>query len=80
MSVLIIDADGELWYKRQQELNVDYIKMPFSYGGEEYYYDLGLNTDFRKFYDAVRGGEIPKGRGRTLRQFFSRHERNFRSS
>ena len=60
MSVLIIDADGELWYKRQQELNVDYIKMPFSYGGEEYYYDLGLNTDFRKFYDAVRGGEIPK--------------------
>jgi len=60
MSVLIIDADGELWYKRQQELNVDYIKMHFSYGGEEYYYDLGLNTDFRKFYDAVRGGEIPK--------------------
>lgn len=60
MSVLIIDADGELWYKRQQELNVDYIKMPFFYGGEEYYYDLGLNTDFRKFYDAVRGGEIPK--------------------
>ncbi len=60
MSVLIIDADGELWYTRQEELNVDYIKMPFSYGGEEYYYDLGKNTDFKKFYSAVRSGEIPK--------------------
>lgn len=60
MSVLIIDADGELWYTRQEELNVDYIKMPFSYGGKEYDYDLGKETDFRAFYDAVRGGEVPK--------------------
>lgn len=60
MSVLIIDADGELWYTRQEELNVDYIKMPFSYCGKEYDYDLGKETDFRAFYDAVRGGEIPK--------------------
>lgn len=60
MSVLIIDADGELWYTRQEELGVDYIKMPFSYGGNEYEYDLGKETDFRAFYDAVRGGEIPK--------------------
>ena len=60
MSVLICDADGELWYTRQEELGVDYIKMPYSYNGEEYYYDLGKNTDFRKFYDAVRSGVIPK--------------------
>lgn len=60
MSVLIIDADGELWYNRQEELGVDYIQMPFSYGGKEYNYDLGKETDFRAFYDAVRGGEIPK--------------------
>ena len=60
MSVLICDADGELWYTRQEELGVDYIKMPYSYNGEEYYYDLGKNTDFRKFYDAVRSGIIPK--------------------
>ena len=59
MSVLICDADGELWYTRQEELGVDYIKMPYSYNGEEYYYDLGKNTDFRKFYDAVRSGVIP---------------------
>jgi len=60
MSVLIIDADGELWYTRQEELGVDYIQMPFSYAGKEYNYDLGKATDFRAFYDAVRGGEIPK--------------------
>lgn len=60
MSVLLIDADGELWYTRQEELKVDYIKMPFSYGGKEYDYDLGKETDFRAFYDAVRGGDIPK--------------------
>lgn len=60
MSVLIIDADGELWYTRQEELKVDYIKMPFSYGGKEYDYDLGKETDFRAFYDAVRGGDVPK--------------------
>lgn len=59
MSVLICDADGELWYTRQEELGVDYIKMPYSYNGEAYYYDLGKNTDFRKFYDAVRSGVVP---------------------
>ena len=60
MSVLICDADGELWYTRQEELNLDYISMPYSYSGEEYYYDLGKNTDFKKFYATVRAGEVPK--------------------
>ena len=59
MSVLVIDADGDLWYTRQEELGVDCISMPYSYGGEVYYYDLGKNTDFNKFYQAVRAGEIP---------------------
>lgn len=60
MSVLLIDADGELWYTRQEALGVQYIAMPYSYGGNEYYYDLGKNTDFAEFYKAVRGGEVPK--------------------
>lgn len=59
MSVLLIDADGELWYTRQEELKTYCISMPYSYNGEEFYYDLGKNTDFRKFYDAVRSGIIP---------------------
>lgn len=60
MSVLLIDADGELWYTEQEELGVRYIQMPYSYGGKEFYYDLGKNTDFDAFYQAVRGGEVPK--------------------
>lgn len=60
MSVLLIDADGELWYTRQEELGVRCIQMPYSYCGKEYYYDLGQNTDFDAFYKAVRGGEVPK--------------------
>ena len=27
-SVLLIDADGELWYTRQEELGVECISMP----------------------------------------------------
>ncbi len=59
MSVLICDADGDLWYTRAEELGLYSIAMPYSYKGNVYYYDLGKNTDFRDFYDAVRAGEIP---------------------
>lgn len=34
--------------------------MPYLYGGEEYCYDLGEKTDFKKFYKAVREGAVPK--------------------
>ncbi len=60
MSVLICDADGELWYTRAEQLGLYSIAMPYSYGGEVYYYDLGKNTDFDKFFRAVRSGEVPK--------------------
>ena len=60
MSVLICDSNGELWYTRAAELKLDYISMPYYIKGEEYFYDLGEKTDFKKFYQTVRGGEIPK--------------------
>ncbi len=60
MSVLLCDSNCELWYTRVKELGLDYISMPYCYGGGEYGYDLGENTDFKKFYDAVRGGTVPK--------------------
>ncbi len=60
MSVLICDSNGELWYTRAAELKLDYISMPYYIKGEEYFYDLGEKTDFEKFYQTVRGGEIPK--------------------
>ena len=60
MSVLIFDSNGELWYTRAKQLGLDYISMPYYIDDEEYYYDLGEKTDFRKFYDLVRSGKIPK--------------------
>ena len=60
MSVLLCDSNCELWHTRVKELNVDFIPMPYCYNGVEYEYDLGENTDFDKFYSAVRGGAVPK--------------------
>ncbi len=59
MSVLLIDADGDLWFTRQEELGVDYIAMPYSCNGDIRYYDLGKNTDLKKFYDDMRNGLVP---------------------
>ena len=60
MSRLIFDSNGELWFTRAEELELDYISMPYYIDGQEYYYDLGKATDFRKFYDLVRAGNVPK--------------------
>ena len=60
MSVLVCDSNGELWYTRCKDLGVDFISMPYLIGGQEYYYDLGEKTDFKKFYNDVKNGEIPK--------------------
>ena len=60
MSILLCDSNCELWFTRLRELNIDYISMPYLYNDEEYNYDLGENTDFKKFYSAVRKGVIPK--------------------
>lgn len=60
MSILICDSNCELWYTRLKELKADFISMPYCYDNEEYGYDLGENTNFEKFYSAVRGGAVPK--------------------
>ena len=60
MSILLCDSNCELWFERARQLKLDFISMPYCYNDEEYGYDLGEKTDFKKFYDAVRGGVIPK--------------------
>lgn len=60
MSILLCDSNCELWFERARELKLDYISMPYCYNNEEYGYDLGEKTDFKKFYSAVRGGTVPK--------------------
>lgn len=81
MSVLLFDSNGELWHTRAEELNLDYISMPYYVEGEEFFYDLGKATDFRKFYDTVRGGAVPKTQAlnpedykRILTPYFERGE------
>jgi DegV family protein with EDD domain len=59
MSVLLCDSNGEMWYTRAKELNVNYVSMPYTLEDVEYFYDLGENTDFKHFYERVRGGITP---------------------
>jgi DegV family protein with EDD domain len=59
MSVLLCDSNGEMWYTRAKELNVNYISMPYTLEDVEYFYDLGENTDFKHFYERVRAGKTP---------------------
>ena len=56
MSVLFCDTDCELWYTYAEELDIKVIKMPYTIDGKEYLYDLGKETDFKGFFDKMRGG------------------------
>ena len=60
MSRFFCDSNCELWYDKIEKLGIDYISMPYTIGGEEYYYDLGKNTDNRAFFDRMRGGAVAK--------------------
>lgn len=60
MSRFFCDSNCELWYDKIEKLGIDYISMPYTIGGEEYYYDLGKNTDNRAFFGRMRGGAVAK--------------------
>lgn len=76
-SVLLIDADGELWYTRQEELGVECISMPYTYNDNEYYYDLGKNTDLKKFYQAIRDGAVPKTMALNPQEYYEIIEKHY---
>lgn len=76
-SVLIIDADGELWYTRQEELGVECISMPYTYNDNEYYYDLGKHTDLKEFYQAIRDGAIPKTMALNPQEYYEIIEKHY---
>ena len=76
-SVLLIDADGELWYTRQEELGVECISMPYTYNDNEYYYDLGKNTDLKKFYQAIWDGAIPKTMALNPQEYYEIIEKHY---
>ena len=59
MSVFFCDTNCELWYDRAEELGIKVIKMPYVQENEEYFFDLGKETDFDAFYKKMRSGKRP---------------------
>lgn len=60
MSKFFCDSNCELWFDKVEQLGIDYISMPYTIEGEEFYYDLGKNTDARAFFAKMRKGAVPK--------------------
>ncbi|MCD7728988.1 MAG: DegV family protein [Clostridia bacterium] len=60
MYQLFCDSNCELWHTTVKELGLNLIRMPYTVGDKEYFYDMGENTDFKKFFDDMRGGATPK--------------------
>lgn len=57
---LFCDSNCELWHTTVKELGLELIRMPYTIGDKEYFYDMGENTDFKGFFDLMRAGEVPK--------------------
>ncbi len=60
MYQLFCDSNCELWYTTVKELGLNVIRMPYTLAGQEYFYDMGEKTDLTAFFDAMKGGEVPK--------------------
>lgn len=60
MYQLFCDSNCELWYTKVNELGLNLIRMPYVLNDEEIFYDMGEKTDFKAFFDAMRGGAVPK--------------------
>ena len=60
MYQLFCDSNCELWYTKVKELGLNLIRMPYTIEDEEYFYDMGENTDFKAFFDRMRAGAVPK--------------------
>ena len=60
MYQLFCDSNCELWHTTVKELGLNVIRMPYILEDEEYFYDMGENTDFKAFFDKMRAGSTPK--------------------
>ena len=60
MYQLFCDSNCELWHTTVKELGLNVIRMPYIVDEQEYFYDMGENTDFKAFYDKMRAGAVPK--------------------
>ena len=60
MYQLFCDSNCELWHTTVKELGLNLIRMPYTLDDKEYFYDMGENTDLKKFFNYMRGGAAPK--------------------
>ena len=60
MYQLFCDSNCELWHTTVKELGLNVIRMPYTIGDKEYFYDMGEHTDFKAFFDQMRAGAVPK--------------------
>ena len=60
MYQLFCDSNCELWHTTVKELGLNLIRMPYIIDDEEYFYDMGENTDLKAFFDKMRNGAVPK--------------------
>ena len=57
--IITTDSNSELPLSIAKAYHVPFVPMDYLLGGQEYFYDLGENTDFKAFFAAVRSGQIP---------------------
>ena len=60
MYQLFCDSNCELWHTKVKELGLHVIRMPYLLDNQEYFYDMGENTDLKGFFDKMRAGSVPK--------------------
>lgn len=60
MYQLFCDSNCELWHTTVKELGLNLIRMPYVIEDEEYFYDMGENTDFVAFFNKMRNGAVAK--------------------
>lgn len=56
---LFCDSNCELWHTEAEAFGLHVIRMPYVLDGQEYFYDLGKETDFAHFYRRMREGAVP---------------------
>jgi DegV family protein with EDD domain len=57
--IITTDSNTELPLSVAKAYNVTYVPMDYLLDGKEYFYDLGEKTDFKAFFNAIRGGKLP---------------------
>lgn len=53
------DSNSELPLSLAKKHHVPFVPMPYSLDDVEYAYDLGETTDFKRFFNSMRGGSLP---------------------